>query len=52
MELLLLVLFFLVTIIFFIAGKDDFGRKEIKLEVSQKEKDKSDINDEPKKEVE
>ena len=30
METLLFALFFLISIIFFIAGKDDFGRKEKK----------------------
>jgi len=28
MEVLLFALFFIVSLIFFIAGKDDFGRKE------------------------
>ena len=31
MEVLLFTLFFIVSLIFFIAGKDDFGRKEINL---------------------
>ena len=30
MEVLLFTLFFIVSLIFFIAGKDDFGRKEKK----------------------
>ena len=47
MEVLLFVLFFLVTIIFFVLGKDDFGRKEIKLKSVQKEQIKNDIKDEP-----
>ena len=41
MEILLFALFFLVTIVFFVAGKDDFGRKEIK----------NDLKDDPKEEV-
>ena len=48
MEVLLVVLFFLVTMIFFVAGKDDFGRKEINLKANQKEEATNDINDEPK----
>ena len=44
MELLLLVVFFLVAFLFFIAGKDDFGRTEAKLiinkEANIKENDK------------
>ena len=51
MELLLVVLFFLVFIIFFVAGKDDFGRKEIKLNSDQEGKVKNDLNDEVKEEV-
>ncbi len=38
MEVLLFALFFIVTLIFFIAGKDDFGRKENKLIIKDKEK--------------
>jgi hypothetical protein len=52
MEVLLFALFFLVTIIFFVAGKDDFGRKEIKLKSDQKENVKNDLKDEPKEEAE
>ena len=48
MEILLFALFFLATIIFFVAGKDDFGRKEIKLKSVQKEEVKNDLKDEPK----
>ena len=51
MEVLLLALFFLVTIVFFVAGKDDFGRKEIKLKPDQKEMVKNDLKDEPREEV-
>ena len=48
MEVLLLALFFLVTIVFFVAGKDDFGRKEIKLKPDQKEDFINDPKVEPK----
>ena len=48
MEVLLFALFFLVTIVFFVAGKDDFGRKEIKVESNQKEEIRSNPKDEPK----
>ena len=51
MEVLFFALFFLVTIIFFVAGKDDFGRKEIKLKSDQKEEVKNELKDEPKEEV-
>ena len=44
MEVLLFALFFISTLIFFIAGKDDFGRTESKLIIKEeeniKEKDK------------
>ena len=36
MEVLLFALFFIVSLIFFIAGKDDFGRKEQLLRVEDK----------------
>ena len=45
MEVLLFTLFFLVTIVFFVAGKDDFGRKEIKVPSDQKEEIKNDLKD-------
>ena len=51
MEVLLFALFFVVTIVFFVAGKDDFGRKEIKLNSDQKENVKNDLKEEPKEEV-
>ena len=38
MELLLFALFFIAILIFFIAGKDDFGRKENKLILKDEEK--------------
>ena len=44
MEVLLFALFFISTLVFFIAGKDDFGRTESKLIINEeeniKEKDK------------
>ena len=60
MEVLLFALFFIVALIFFIAGKDDFGRKEkdlinkIKEEVEKEVKNEFEINQkkEAKKEVE
>ena len=39
MEVLLFTLFFIVSLIFFIAGKDDFGRKEKNLIIKDKEKE-------------
>ena len=51
MEVLLFALFFLLTLVFFVAGKDDFGRKEIKVESNQKEEIKKDLKDEPKEEI-
>ena len=39
MEVLLFTLFFIVSLIFFIAGKDDFGRKEKYLIIKDKEKE-------------
>ncbi len=52
MEVLLFALFFISALIFFIAGKDDFGRTEskiiIKKEVNIKERDK--VAEEAKKE--
>ena len=44
MEVLLFALFFIVSLIFFIAGKDDFGREEKYL--INKEKEKEDIKNE------
>jgi len=38
MEVLLFALFFISALIFFIAGKDDFGRTENKLIIKEKEK--------------
>ena len=39
MEVLLFTLFFIVSLIFFILGKDDFGRKEKRLVIKEKEKE-------------
>ena len=58
MEVLLFTLFFVVTLIFFISGKDDFGRKEKRLIIKDIEKEdfKNEMvleqNEEVKKEVE
>ena len=62
METLLFALFFLISIIFFIAGKDDFGRKEKKpiikeikeiqneLGAESKQEEKNELNSESKDE--
>ena len=39
MEVLLFALFFIVSLIFFISGKDDFGRKEKNLIIEDWEKE-------------
>ena len=58
MEVFFFTLFFIVSLIFFIAGKDDFGRKEKKLIIKNIEKEdvKSEVKltekEEVKKEVE
>ena len=58
MEVFLFTLFFIVSLIFFIAGKDDFGRKEKKFIIKNIEKEdvKSEVKltekEEVKKEVE
>ena len=46
MEVFLFTLFFIVSLIFFIAGKDDFGRKEKKL--INKDIEKEDLKNEIK----
>ena len=51
MEVLLFALFFIFVLIFFIAGKDDFGRKEIKLETLEKVKVSNESDNEPKADV-
>ena len=40
MEVLLFALFFISALIFFIAGKDDFGRTENKLIIKENRKEK------------
>ena len=56
MEVLLFALFFIVSLIFFIAGKDDFGRKTLIINDSEKVDIKNQIElnqgEELKKEVE
>ena len=47
MEVLLFALFFISALIFFIAGKDDFGRTESKLTIKEGEP----VKDEKKEEV-
>ena len=43
MEVLLLALFFISALIFFISGKDDFGRTENKLIYKEKVKEEENI---------
>jgi len=43
MEVLLFALFFISALIFFIAGKDDFGRTEDKLIIKEKIKEEKKI---------
>jgi len=43
MEVLLFALFFISALIFFIAGKDDFGRTENKLMIKDIEKEKKKV---------
>ena len=43
MEVLLFALFFISALIFFIAGKDDFGRTENKLIIKEKVKEEGKI---------
>ena len=47
MEVLLFALFFISALVFFIAGKDDFGRTENKFIINEKEKVKEEGNIEP-----
>ena len=44
MEVLLFTLFFISALIFFIAGKDDFGRTENKLIIKENIKEKENID--------
>ena len=48
MEVLLFALFFISALIFFIAGKDDFGRTRSELKIKEEEKVKSEVQDEGK----
>ena len=48
MEVLLFALFFISALIFFIAGKDDFGRTENKLIIKDIEKEKKKDEEEEK----
>ena len=48
MEVLLFTLFFISALIFFIAGKDDFGRTENKLIIKDIEKEKEKDEEEEK----
>ena len=43
MEVLLFALFFIIALIFFISGKDDFGRTENKLLIKGKVKEEENI---------
>ena len=54
MEVLLFALFFISALIFFIAGKDDFGRTESKLTINDEEtvKDKREVKDADKGNIE
>ena len=51
MEVLLFALFFITTLIFFIAGKDDFGRTENKLIIQDIEKEKEKEKDEEEEKI-
>ena len=55
MEILLVIVFFLGAFIFFVVGKDDFGRKPLKVKeepkAEVKEEVKSEVKEEPKAEV-
>ena len=48
MEVLLFALFFISALIFFIAGKDDFGRTESKLTIKEEEKITEEVKEEEK----
>ena len=56
MEVLLFALFFISALVFFIAGKDDFGRTESKLIIKEeeniKEKDKVAVGEKKEDKVE
>ena len=46
MEVLLFALFFISALVFFVAGKDDFGRTENKLMIKDIEKEKKKVEEE------
>jgi len=48
MEVLLFALFFISALIFFIAGKDDFGRKGSEFKIKEEEKVKEEVQQEGK----
>ena len=48
MEVLLFALFFISALIFFIAGKDDFGRTESKLKIKAEDKVQEEVKKEDK----
>ena len=48
MEVLLFALFFISALIFFIAGKDDFGRTRSNLKIKEKEKVTEEVQEETK----
>ena len=52
MEVLLFALFFISALIFFIAGKDDFGRNENKLIIKDIEKEKEKVKVEEDENIE
>ena len=55
MEILFVIVFFLGVFIFFVVGKDDFGRKPLKVKEESKpeakDEAKSEVKEEPKPEV-
>ena len=51
MEVLLFALFFISALIFFISGKDDFGRNENKLIIKDIEKEKEKEKDEEEEKI-
>ena len=51
MEVLLFALFFISALIFFISGKDDFGRTKNKLIIKEEEKVKKEEKIEPSLEI-
>ena len=51
MEILLFISFFLFALILFVVGKDDFGRKQIKVKEEPKAETKEEAKEEPKTET-